>query len=55
MPRLFQKIKLDTALNVPGSKRFDVNVRAVLGIMATGNDSSHLDEPMATFNSPSLS
>ncbi|CAC5383858.1 unnamed protein product [Mytilus coruscus] len=46
-------IKLQT--EVPGSKRFDVNVRAVWGSMVTGNDPSHLNELMATFNSPGLS
>jgi hypothetical protein len=40
---------------MPGSKRFGVNVRAAWGSMVTGNGPSHLNELLATLNSPGLS
>ncbi|VDI19230.1 Hypothetical predicted protein [Mytilus galloprovincialis] len=51
----FKKFKFDTSPKVPGSKRYDVNVRAVWGSMVTGNGPAHLNELMATLNSPGLS
>ena len=50
-----QKFSFDSSPKVPGSKRFDINVRAVWGSMVTGNGPSHLNEFMATLNSPGLS
>ena len=49
-----QKFTVDSSPKVPGSKRHDVNVRAVWGSMVTGNGPSHLNEFMATMNSPGL-
>jgi hypothetical protein len=40
---------------MPGSERFELNVRAVWGSMVTGNGPSHLNECLATLNSPGLS
>ena len=37
------------------SKRYDLNVRAVWGSMATGNGPTHLNEFLGTLNSPGLS
>ena len=51
----YQTFKLDTSPRVPGSKRFDVKVRAMWGRMVTGNGPAHLNEFMATMNSPGLS
>ncbi|XP_076081060.1 uncharacterized protein LOC143051967 [Mytilus galloprovincialis] len=50
-----KKFSLDSSPKVPGSKRFDINVRAVWGSMVTGNGPSHLNEFLATLNSPGLS
>ncbi|CAG2236224.1 unnamed protein product [Mytilus edulis] len=50
-----QKFKLETSPKVPGSKRYDINVRAVWGSMVTGNGPAHLNEFLATLNSPGLS
>ena len=49
------KFSFDSSPKVPGSKRFDINVRVVWGSMVTGNGPSHLNEFMATLNSPGLS
>jgi hypothetical protein len=46
---------LDTSPQLPGSKRYDINVRAVWGSIVTGNGPSHLNEFLATLNSPGLS
>ncbi|CAC5417646.1 unnamed protein product [Mytilus coruscus] len=53
--RCQKKFTLDSSRKVPGSKRFGINVRAVWGSMVTGNDPSHLNEFLATLNSPGLS
>lgn len=50
-----KKFTLESSPKVPGSRRFDVNVRAVWGSMVTGNGPSHLNEFLATMNSPGLS
>ena len=50
-----KKFTVDTSPKVPGSKRFDINVRAVWGSMVTGNGPAHLNEFLATVNSPGLS
>ncbi|CAC5417656.1 unnamed protein product [Mytilus coruscus] len=50
-----KKFTLDSSPKVPGSKRFDINVRAVWGSMVAGNGPSHLNEFLATLNSPGLS
>ncbi|CAC5417662.1 unnamed protein product [Mytilus coruscus] len=50
-----KKFTLDSSSKVPGSKRFDINVRAVWGSMVTGNGPSHLNEFLSTLNSPGLS
>ena len=50
-----QKFSFDSSPKVPRSKRFDKNVRAVWGSMVIGNGPSHLNEFMATLNSPGLS
>ena len=39
----YKTFKLDTSPRVPGSKRFDVNVRALWGSMVTGNGPAHLN------------
>jgi hypothetical protein len=49
-----RKFTLNSSPRVPGSKRFDVNVRAVWGSMVTGNGPAHLNEILATMNSPGL-
>lgn len=41
--RCHKTFKLDTSPRVPGSKRFDVNVRVVWGSMVTCNGSVHLN------------
>jgi len=51
----YKTFTLDTSPRIPGSKHFDVNVRAVWGSMVTGNGPAHLNEFMATMNSPGLS
>lgn len=50
-----KKFTLESSPKVPGSRRFDVNVRAVWGSMVTGNGPSHLNEFLATMNSPGWS
>ncbi|XP_063414164.1 uncharacterized protein LOC134696586 isoform X2 [Mytilus trossulus] len=50
-----KQFKFCTSPSLPESKRFDVNVRAVWGSIATGNGPSHLNEIMGTMNSPGLS
>ncbi|KAK3099893.1 hypothetical protein FSP39_011406 [Pinctada imbricata] len=44
-----------TSPQLPGTKRYDINVRAVWGSMSTGNGPSHLNELLGTLNSPGLS
>jgi hypothetical protein len=39
----YKTFKLDTSPRVPGSKRFNVNVRAVWGSMVAGNGPAHLN------------
>lgn len=41
-------------VRVGKNNRFDINVRAVWGSMATGNGASHLNEMMATMNVPGM-
>ena len=53
--RCYKTFKLDTSPRVPGSKRVDVNARAVWGSMVICNGLAHLNELMATMNSPGLS
>ena len=49
------KFTLESSPKVPGTKRFDINVRAVWGSMVTGNGPAHLNEMLATMDSPGLS
>ncbi|KAK3084518.1 hypothetical protein FSP39_014666 [Pinctada imbricata] len=50
-----KKFTVETSPKLPGTKRYDVNVRAVWGSMVTGNGPSHLNEFLATVNSPGIS
>ena len=50
-----KQFKLENSPTLPGSKRYDINVRAVWGSIATGNGPSHFNEMMGTMNSPGLS
>ncbi|KAJ8313214.1 hypothetical protein KUTeg_009233 [Tegillarca granosa] len=54
-----QKFKFETSPqllnNRNKSKHYDVNVRAVWGSMATGGGLAHLNESLATLNSPGMS
>ncbi|KAK3104564.1 hypothetical protein FSP39_005062 [Pinctada imbricata] len=47
--------ELHTSPRLPGSKRYDVNVRAVWGSVETGSGPSHMNEFLGTLNSPGLS
>ncbi|KAK3084066.1 hypothetical protein FSP39_007620 [Pinctada imbricata] len=49
-----KKFRMETSPKIPGSKRFDINVRAVWGSMVTGNGPAHLNEFLGTLNSPGL-
>ncbi|CAG2223289.1 unnamed protein product [Mytilus edulis] len=55
LSRVSKKFTPDSSPKVPGSKRFDINVRAVWGSMITGNGPYNLNEFLATLNSPGLS
>ena len=51
----FKKFTLNSNPRMPGSKRFEINVRAVWGSMVADNGPSHQHEFLATLNSPGLS
>ena len=46
---------MNSSLRIPGTKRYEVNVRAVSGSMVTGNWPAHLNELMVTLDAPGLS
>ncbi|CAG2214773.1 unnamed protein product [Mytilus edulis] len=52
-----QKLSFDTSprLETNASRHFDVNVRAVWGALASGNGLAHLNEVLATLDSPTMS
>ena len=48
-------LKTSPTLNISiKSRHFDINVRAVLGSVATGNGHSHINEFLATTDSPGM-
>jgi hypothetical protein len=51
----FKMFTLNSSPRMPGSKRFEINVRAVWGSMVTDNGPSHQNEFLATLISPGLS